>query len=81
MSMGIELKDEKDKELPRKIIYRCYEKGLLIITLARNVLRVQPPLNIDIELLVKGFNIIEESMNDYKNDKIGDNYMKYQSSW
>ena len=81
MSMGIELKDEKDKELPRKIIYRCYEKGLLIITLARNVLRVQPSLNIDIELLVKGFNIIEESMDDYKNDKIGDNFRKYQSSW
>ena len=81
MSMGIELKDEKDKELPRKIIYRCYEKGLLIITLARNVLRIQPPLNIDIELLVKGFNIIEESMDDYKNDKIGDNFRKYQSSW
>ena len=81
MSMGIELNDEKDNELPKKIIYRCYERGLLIITLAKKVLRVQPPLNIEIELLEKGFNIIEESMNDYKNGKIGDDYRNYTSSW
>ena len=81
MSMGIELNDDKDKELPRKIIYRCYEKGLVIITLAKKILRIQPPLNIENDLLEKGFNIIDESMDDYKNGKIGDDFRKYQSSW
>ena len=81
MSMGIVINNEIDEALPNKLIYRCYEKGLLIITLAKNVLRVQPPLNIPTELIEKGFIIINEAIEDYKSGKIGDDYKKYQSGW
>ena len=51
------------------------------MSLAGNVLRVQPPLNIPAELLEKGFNIINESIEDYKNGKIDDEVLKYKNTW
>ena len=44
-------KDENGNDVPDgdgtfKILYRAYERGLLIISLSENILRVQPPLNI-----------------------------------
>ena len=64
-----------------KIIYKCYEKGLLMISIAGNVLRVQPPLNTPPELLEKGFKIINESIEDYKAGKISDEVLKYKKGW
>ena len=71
LSIGIEIvKDpdqkEKDAQAALKITNRCYEKGVLIITLAGNVLRFQPPLNISQEDLDQALTIIEESLADYQ---------------
>ena len=46
-----------------------------------NVLRIQPPLNIPPELLEKGYNIINEAIEDYKAGKISDDVLKYKSTW
>ena len=81
MSTGIVLNDKNDKNMTYKIIFRCYERGLIMMSLAGNVLRVQPPLNIPAELLEKGFNIINESIEDYKNGKIDDEVLKYKNTW
>ena len=81
MSMGIDVNDKNDVNMTYKIIYRCYEKGLLMISIAGNVLRVQPPLNTPPELLEKGFKIINESIEDYKAGKISDEVLKYKKGW
>lgn len=81
MSMGLLLNDKNDSKMTFKIIFRAYEKGLLMISIAGNVLRIQPPLNTPPELLEKGFNIINESIEDYKNGKISDEVLKYKNSW
>ena len=80
MSMGIELKT-KDEDITYKIIYSCYEKGLIMMLLAGNVLRVQPPLNIEPENLEKGFKIIDEAIKDYKDGKISDEVLKCKKTW
>ena len=81
MSRSIVLDEKGDKTMPYKIIFRCYEKGLIIITLAGNILRIQPPLNIPPELLEKGFNIINEAIEDFKAGKISDDVLKYKNTW
>lgn len=52
-----------------------------MISIAGNVLRIQPPLNIQPELLEKGFTIINEAIEDYKAGKISDEVLKYKNSW
>ena len=81
MSRGIVINDKGDKNMTYKIIFRCYEKGLLVISIGGNVLRIQPPLNIPPELLEKGYNIINEAIEDYKAGKISDDVLKYKSTW
>lgn len=64
-----------------KILFRSFEKGLLVISLAGNRLRLQPPLNIKPENLERGFAIIEEAIQDYKDGKITDECLKYRNGW
>ena len=64
-----------------KILFRAYEKGLLVISLAGNRLRLLPPLIIKPENLRKGFQIIEESIQDYKAGLITDECLKYRNGW
>ena len=81
MSMGIDINDKNDKNMTYKIIFRCYEKGLIMISIVGNVLRIQPPLNTPPEILEKGFRIITEAIEDYKAGKISDEVLKYKNSW
>ena len=64
-----------------KVLYRCYEKGLIVISLADNVLRIQPPLNITAKNLQRGFEIIAESIQDYLNGDIPDDVMQFRNGW
>ncbi|MBR2851183.1 MAG: aspartate aminotransferase family protein, partial [Anaerotignum sp.] len=64
-----------------KILFRAFEKGLLVISLAGNRLRLQPPLNIKPENLKRGFEIIEEAIVDYKAGLITDECLKYRNGW
>ena len=88
MSMGIGVcrtdkkgKKVQDAKLTFKLVYRCYEKGLIVISLAGHVLRVQPPLVITSEQIRKAFKIIGEAMEDYKNGLISDDVMKHCAGW
>ena len=47
-----------------KIVFRCYELGLLIITVAGNTIRLQPPFSISEENLKKGFELLGRAMDD-----------------
>ncbi|MBQ2751470.1 MAG: aminotransferase class III-fold pyridoxal phosphate-dependent enzyme [Oscillospiraceae bacterium] len=84
LSMGIGVckpDGTADKDACFKILFRCYQLGLIVISLAGNVLRIQPPLVIEPELLEKGFSIIDQAMSDYENGLISDDVMKYRAGW
>lgn len=70
-----------DNDAVFKILFRAYEKGLIIINVNDGVLRVQPPLNITKEQIKKGFAILDEAVTDYKEGKIGDEVLKYRAGW
>ena len=79
-------KDENGNDVPDgvgtyKILYRAYERGLLVISLGENVLRIQPPLNIKPENLKKGFEIIKASIQDYVNGDISDDVLQFRAGW
>jgi len=86
LSIGVELvKDkatkEKDPTAAIKITHRCWEQGVLLIFLAENILRVQPPLVIDRVDLDKALTIIEEAIKDYENGAISDDALSVVTGW
>ena len=64
-----------------KVCFRSYEKGLIIITLGKNLLRVQPPLNISKENLHKAFTILDESLTELEKGDIPDSVFEYRHGW
>ena len=84
LSMGIEISDpagRSDEDAAFKVLYRCYELGLIVISFAGNVLRIQPPLNIEPELLKEGFRIIDQAMCDFETGLVSDDVLRYKSGW
>lgn len=84
MSMGIGVQGvggESDLDAVFKILFRCYQTGLIIISVAGNILRIQPPLNITAGQLEKGFAIMDAAMEDYKAGRISDDVLKYRAGW
>ena len=64
-----------------KVLFRCYEKGLIVISLGANVLRIQPPLVITEEQLKKAFSILHESIADLRDGKIDDSVLSFRAGW
>lgn len=86
LSIGVELlKDcitkEKDKVAAIKIVYRCWQKGVVLIFLSENILRIQPPLVISKEETEKALNIIEEVIHEYTNKEISDEALEVVQGW
>ena len=67
-SYGLQVFDKTtnmpDRLTAFKIVFRCYELGLLIITVAGNTIRLQPPFSISEENLKKGFELLGRAMDD-----------------
>lgn len=86
MSIGVDLvKDRTTKEpaneATKKIIYRCYEQGLMLISLAGNVLRIQPPLVITDQEIDRAMDILARSFADYEMGKIPDSVFQIVKGW
>lgn len=86
MGIGIGRKDPDgssiiDEDGCFKILYRSYEKGLVVISLAGYILRIQPPLIIKPEEIKKGFSILAESIEEYKAGKISDDVLVNRAGW
>ena len=82
MGIGIQTADgQPDLDGVFKILFRCYQTGLVIISVAGNILRIQPPLNIEPELLEKGFSIIDAAMNEFEAGQIPDDVLQYRAGW
>ncbi len=70
-----------DPDATFKILFRCYEKGLIVISLGSNVLRIQPPLVISDEQLKTAFGIIDEAIEDFCAGRIDDSVLSYRAGW
>lgn len=82
MGIGVQTPDGKpDLDGVFKILFRSYQTGLIIISVAGNILRIQPPLNIEPETLRRGFQILDSAMADYEAGRIGDDVLRYKAGW
>lgn len=74
---------EPDRISALKIIWRSWEKGLIMMTYGKygNVLRIAPPLTIQQEDLDKGIDIIEEAVKDVVNGKVPDKVVEQMIAW
>lgn len=86
LSIGVELvKDrisrERNSQAAAKICYRCYEKGVILIFLNGNVLRMQPPLIITRQEMLKALNIIDSTIEEYLSGGIPDDVLELIQGW
>jgi diaminobutyrate-2-oxoglutarate transaminase len=66
MIWGIDVKDFGDRTLSQRITSRCFELGLIIEKAGRNdsVIKILPPLTIDMSSLQKGCSIIKAAFDN-----------------
>jgi len=86
LMLGVDLvKDRETKERAyeeaKKVVWRAYELGLIVAFLQGNVLRIQPPLTIEEELLKEGLDRLEEAIEDVEEDKVPDEVLKRVQGW
>lgn len=85
MSYGLAIvnpiSQKPDLEGTLKVVYRCYEYGLILISLAGNILRIQPPLNISEVHMRKGFEILNSALDDLEAGRIPDDVLAYCHGW
>lgn len=75
LSIGVDIVTDKqskarDNDAALKICNRCYERGVVIIAVAGNVLRFQPPLVITDEELDQALTILEETFEELEQGKL-----------
>ncbi len=84
LSIGVEILDKsgnKDAKSTSKISYRSYEKGLVMITLAGNILRIQPPLTITDDEIGAAIKILNEVFAELAEGKISDSVLENSKGW
>ncbi|NJE10081.1 leucine/methionine racemase [Thermococcus sp. MAR1] len=86
LMLGVDLvKDRETKERAyeeaRKIVWRAYELGLVLAFLQGNVLRIQPPLTIEEELLEEGLNRLEQAIADVEEGRVPDDVLTKVQGW
>lgn len=86
LMIGVDLvKDRETKERAydeaKKVVWRAYELGLILAFLHGNVLRIQPPLTIEKEVLDEGLNKLEQAISDVEEGKVGDEALKKVRGW
>ncbi len=85
LSIGVELRDKNriinETDIAKKICYRCFEKGLILIYLGGNTLRIQPPLIISDKEIKTAMDIIEEVFDEYELGNIPDSVLSKIKGW
>ncbi|ASA77309.1 leucine/methionine racemase [Thermococcus sp. 5-4] len=86
LMLGVDLvKDRETKERAyeeaRKVVWRAYELGLVLAFLQGNVLRIQPPLTIEEELLEEGLNRLERAIADVEEGRVPDDVLTKVQGW
>ena len=86
LMLGVDLvKDRETKERAyeeaRKVVWRAYELGLVLAFLQGNVLRIQPPLTIEEELLEEGLNRLERAITDVEEGRVPEGVLAKVQGW
>lgn len=86
LMIGVDLvRDRETKERAydeaKKVVWRAYELGLILAFLQGNVLRIEPPLTIEEELLDEGLDRLEKAIADVEEGKVGDEPLKWVHGW
>ena len=68
LMIGVEFVKDREtkepaKELTERIIHRAFERGLLMLSCSKSVIRVAPPLSISKSEVDEGLHILEEAIN------------------
>ena len=85
-SIGVEIVRDRagkvaDVHGAKKICYRGWEKGILMICIAGNVLRIQPPLVISDAEIEHSMDILEACIDDMENGRIPDDVVEAVAGW
>lgn len=86
LTVGVDLvTDRRTKEghsdAAKRICYRAWEKGVIVIFLSDGVLRIQPPLVITYEQIDTALDRIEEAIREYLNGEIPDSVFEFAKGW
>lgn len=86
LMLGVELvKDRETKERAfeetKKVVWRAFELGLIVTFLQGNVLRIQPPLTIEKDVLDEGLEILDQAIEDVEEGKVPDEVIKNVRGW
>ncbi|SCZ81053.1 aspartate aminotransferase family protein [Acidaminobacter hydrogenoformans] len=86
LSIGVELLADRELKTPDpeaavKITYECFQKGLLMLFLSSNVLRIQPPLILDAATAEKAVDIVEGAVKAYSKNQLGDEALAVVKGW
>ena len=86
LSIGVELvKDELTKErdpvAAPKIVYECWQKGVVMIYLNTNILRIQPPLVITKAEADKALDIMDQAFDAYTKGLLPDDALSEMRGW
>lgn len=86
LMLGVDLvKDRETKERAYeeagKVVWRAYELGLVLAFLQGNVLRIQPPLTIEEELLNEGLDRLERAITDVEEGRVPEGVLTKVQGW
>jgi 4-aminobutyrate aminotransferase len=86
LMLGVDLvKDRETKERAyeeaKKVVWRAYELGLIVAFLQGNVLRIEPPLTIEEEVLDEGLDKLEEAIEDVEEGRVPDEVAERVQGW
>ena len=85
-SIGVEIVSDRAAKTPdiagaKKICYRGWETGILMICFAGNVLRIQPPLVITDSEIDRAMDILEGCLKDFERGAIPDSAAQTVMGW
>ncbi|NJD99304.1 aspartate aminotransferase family protein [Thermococcus sp. LS1] len=86
LMLGVDLVKDRDTkerayEEARKVVWRAYELGLVLAFLQGHVLRIQPPLTIEEDVLEEGLNRLEQAIADVEEGKVPDDVLSKVQGW
>lgn len=72
---------ERDRAAAPKIVYECWQKGVVLIYLGANILRIQPPLVITREEADHALHILEQAIAAYSQGLLPDDALSEMHGW
>lgn len=86
LMLGVDLVENRETKerayaKARKVVWRAYELGLILAFLQGNVLRIQPPLTIEEDVLEEGLNRLEQAISDVDEGKVPDKVLSKVQGW